>query len=74
MPRHISRQELVWGDTYRRLAPVLRDLGIDPEAAFERLELLGTQPEDGQPSTSRLPDPDTCHCDGCGLRGRWSRR
>ena len=36
MSAHESRRGWPW-DSYARLAPILRDLGIDPGAAFERL-------------------------------------
>lgn len=47
MSRRASRRGWPW-DSCDRLAPVLRDLGIDPKAAFERLEWLG-RPYDTSP-------------------------
>ena len=64
-------------DSYVRIASVLREFGIDPDAAFERLEWLGRpygDDRDGHipkspPRDDRAPiDPDDCKCDGCGLR------
>lgn len=69
MRRQLSRQARIWGDTYRRLAPVLLDLGINPDAAFARLELLGSPSASKSDITSgNTPDPDACPCDGCGAR------
>lgn len=59
-------------DSYDRLAPILRDLGIDPDAAFKRLEWLGRPYDKDELArfARRLNriDSDDCPCDACGLR------
>jgi hypothetical protein len=46
-------------DSYRRIAAILRSLGIDPESAFERLEWLGrpydTSPKDAEDDFEHPP-------------------
>ena len=72
MSRRTPRLAWPW-DGYLRHAPVLRDLGIDPNAAFERLEELGKPFTEDELARFGAHRPHQVgrydsHCRGCMLR------